>query len=171
MLDGLDDAAACGDLLKQLEAAVLHDIRQVAQLHGEAHIGVVFAVALHGILVGDPRKRGLEVTARPGLEEVRHEAFHGRDDVVFVDEGHLHVDLGELGLAIGPQIFVAETLDDLEIAVEARDHQKLLEDLRRLGQRIERALVDAAGHEIIPRAFRCAFRENGRFDLDEPPAR
>ena len=52
------------------------------------------------------------------------------DDILLVDEGHLHVDLRELGLAVGSQVFVTETLDDLKIAVEARYHQKLLERLR-----------------------------------------
>ena len=50
-------------------------------------------------------------------------------NVFLLDERHLAVDLGELGLAVGAQIFVAETLDDLEITVEAADHQKLLEGL------------------------------------------
>ena len=37
------------------------------------------------------------------------------------------------------QILVAEALDDLEVAVEARDHEQLLEELRALGQGVELA--------------------------------
>ena len=70
-----------------------------------------------------------------------------------VDEGHLDVDLGELGLAVGAQVLVAEAAGDLEVAVEARDHQDLLEELRRLRQRVELARVDAAGHEVVARPF------------------
>ncbi len=36
----------------------------------------------------------------------------------FLDEGHLQVDLGELGLAVRPEVLVAEALDDLVITVE-----------------------------------------------------
>jgi hypothetical protein len=35
---------------------------------------------------------------------------------------HFQIDLGEFGLAVGAQIFVAEAAHDLEIFVEARDH-------------------------------------------------
>ena len=59
-------------------------------------------------------------------------------------ERHLDVDLRELGLAVGAQVLVAEAARDLEVAVEARDHQDLLEELRRLRQRVELAVVDAA---------------------------
>ena len=69
-------------------------------------------------------------------------------------ERHLDVDLRELGLAIGAQVLVAEALDDLEVAVEPADHQDLLEDLRRLRQRVELARVHAARHEVVARALR-----------------
>jgi nitrate reductase NapAB chaperone NapD len=55
-----------------------------------------------------------------------------------------HVDLGELGLAVGAQVLVAEALGDLVVAVEARHHQQLLEELRRLRQREELPGVHAA---------------------------
>ena len=68
-------------------------------------------------------------------------------------ERHLDVDLRELGLAVGAQVLVAEAPHDLEVAVEARDHQELLVELRRLRQRVELARVDAAGHEVVARAL------------------
>ena len=43
-----------------------------------------------------------------------------RHDVVVLDERHLDVELGELGLAVGAQVLVAEAAGDLEVAVEAR---------------------------------------------------
>ena len=55
------------------------------------------------------------------------------------DEGHLDVDLGELGLAVGPQVLVAEAAGELVVALEAGDHQQLLEQLRRLRQGVEAA--------------------------------
>jgi len=52
------------------------------------------------------------------------------DHVFAGDETHLDVELGEVGLAVGPQVLVAETAGDLEVPLEAGHHQKLLEELR-----------------------------------------
>jgi len=167
--DGLDNPAACSHLVEHLEPAVLHDLRYVPELHAEAGVGVVSPVSLHGVPVGDPREGGLELPAHARFEDVHHEAFHRGEDVSLVDEGHFHVDLGELGLAVRAEILVAEAPDDLEVAVEARDHQKLFEGLRGLGQGVERARVDATGDEVVPGALGGALCEHGRLDLEEPP--
>ena len=82
-------------------------------------------------------------------------------------EGHLDVDLRELRLAVGAQVLVAEALGDLEVAIDARDHQDLLEELRRLRQRVELAGVDAARHEVVARAFGRGLRQDRRLDLPE----
>ena len=60
-------------------------------------------------------------------------------DFLLGQERGLAVDLREFGLTVGAQIFVAEALDDLVVAIEARHHQQLLEELRRLRQREELA--------------------------------
>ena len=57
---------------------------------------------------------------------------------------HLHVELGELGLAVGARVFVAEAADDLHVLVAAGDHQKLLEKLRRLRQGVKTARASGA---------------------------
>jgi hypothetical protein len=77
------------------------------------------------------------------------------------------IDLREFRLTVGAQVFVAEALDDLVVAVEVGDHQQLLEQLRRLRQREELAGVGARRHEVIARAFRRALGEHRRFDVDE----
>ena len=80
---------------------------------------------------------------------------------------HLEVELREFRLAIGALIFVAKAFHDLEVAVEAADHQNLFEDLRRLRQRVELPVMNAAGHEKVARAFRRGTREHRRFHFDE----
>ena len=82
-------------------------------------------------------------------------------------ERHLDVDLRELELAIGALILVAEAADDLEVAIGAGDHQDLLEDLRRLRQRVELARMHAARHQEVARAFGRRLRQNRRLDLPE----
>ena len=83
------------------------------------------------------------------------------DHVVGVDERHLQVELRELRLAVGPQVFVAEAAGDLHVAVVAGDHQDLLVELRRLRQGVERAVVHAAGHQVVAGPFGRAAAEDG----------
>ena len=72
------------------------------------------------------------------LEHVGQQPLVDVDHVLDADERHLDVELGEVGLAVGAQVLVAEAAGDLVVALEARDHQQLLEELRRLRQRVER---------------------------------
>src|SRR6202035_3605886 len=81
--------------------------------------------------------------------------------------GHLDIDLAELGLPIRAQVLVAEASRDLVVAIEAADHQDLLQQLRRLRQRVELAGVNAARNQVIARAFGRRFEKYRRFDIDE----
>ena len=87
-----------------------------------------------------------------------------------VEERRLDVELRELRLAVGAQVLVAEAAHDLVVAVEARHHQQLLEDLRRLRQREELARLRAARHEVVARALRRRLGEHRRLDVDEAVA-
>ena len=90
-----------------------------------------------------------------------------REHVLDADERHLEVDLRELELAVGALVLVAEAARDLEVAVEARDHQQLLHELRRLRQRVERAGLEPARHQEVARALGRRLREDRRLDLEE----
>ena len=103
----------------------------------------------------------------PSLKKWRVSFSMSLHDLVLREERGLDVELRELGLTIGAQVFVAETFHDLVVAVEARDHEQLLEDLRRLRQREELARVRARRHQIVARAFRRRLGEHRRFDVDE----
>ena len=94
-------------------------------------------------------------------------AFGGVEHVLLLDERHLHVDLGELGLPVRAQVLVAQALGDLEVAVDAAAHEELLVELRRLREGEELSLVHAAGDEIVARALRGLPGEERRLDLDE----
>src|SRR3546814_12919214 len=81
-------------------------------------------------------------------------------------EAHLEVELVELARrAVGAAVLVAKAGRDLEVAVEAGDHQKLLEHLRRLRQRVELARVQAARHQVVARALGAAGGEDRRLEL------
>src|SRR5206468_9909649 len=82
-------------------------------------------------------------------------------------ERRLDIDLRKLGLPIIPEILVAEAPGDLEIAIEPRDHEELLVDLRGLRQRVELPRMDARRHEVVARPFGGRLREDRRFDLEK----
>ncbi len=136
----------------------------------KAQVGLIDSVLANGFVVGHARKRRLQLNAADGEGGVQ-EAFHHAEDRLLLRERHLQIDLRELGLAIGAQIFVAETARDLKIAIQPGDHEDLLEDLRRLRQREEIAGMHAARDEIIARALRRRCGENRRLDLQKALAR
>ena len=151
---------------ERLEPALGEHLGQLDQLHGEAQIGLVHAVAVHGLVPRHARDLGRPLP-RDRLGGVEHRLADGGQDVVLVDEAHLGVELHELVLAIGPQVLVAQAAGDLVVAVEAAHHQQLLEQLRALGQGVERAGRLPRRHEELAGPFRRGGHEHRRLDLDE----
>ena len=93
--------------------------------------------------------------------------LHQQEQLGAVGERHLHVELGDLLDAVGPEILVAEADRDLVVAVEAGDHRQLLQELRALRQREERALVEAARHDEVAGALGGRLVEDRRLDVEE----
>ena len=73
----------------------------------------------------------------------------------------------EFRLPIRAEIFIAEATHDLKILLHAADHQQLLENLRRLRERVELPGIESARHEKIARAFRRRTAEHRRFNLQK----
>ena len=142
-----------------------------------AQVGLVAPVHRHRLVVRECA--GTEAATPSSRRTPEHAGQHRLDraeHVVLRDERHLDIELIELARrAIGAGVLVAEAGRDLEIAIEAGDHQQLLELLRRLRQRVELARMDAARHQIVARAFGRARRQDRRLELekallDHPPA-
>ena len=115
-------------------------------------IRFVDAIGAHGLCVGQARDLCGHGIAG-SLTRSDNQGFDRLVDLLLLRKRHLQVDLGELGLAIGSKVFVAEASHDLEILLETRHHQKLFEDLRRLWQRVKHSGADAAWHQVIARAL------------------
>ncbi len=166
-VDALDDPAALQRVGEHLEVASSQLVTQVAQLEPEAGIGSVGAEAMHRLGVRHPRPwcwRDIEPRL---LEDGTHHRFGRLDHVVLLDEPHLDVELRELLHPVGPGVLVAEAADDLVVALEAADHQQLLEQLGRLWQGVERAGLRASGDEEVAGSLRCRAGQERRLDVEE----
>jgi hypothetical protein len=105
------------------------------------------------------------------LEHVADDLLHHLVDVIHVGEGHLEIDLGELGLAILPEVLVAEALGDLEVPIEAGHHEELLVELRALGEGVELAGVEPRRHQEVAGAAGRVLHHERRLELEEVRAR
>ncbi len=133
----------------------------------DAGVRPIAPVAVHRFLKGEPWEGTWKLD--PGAVEATStsDVFEYLEDIVDSDEGHLEIDLGELQLTIRSLIFVAKTAGDLEVAFEAGNHQQLFHQLRRLGQRIELAFLEACRDQKISRAFGGRLGEDRGFDFGE----
>ena len=93
------------------------------------------------------------------LEELEH--------ILLFHKRHLTVNLCELRLTVCTQVFITEALGNLEITVEATDHQQLLQSLRRLRQGIELSGIHARRHYEVACSFWSRSNQNRRLNLDE----
>jgi hypothetical protein len=113
-----------------------------------AQVRLVRAVLQHRLAIR-MRGNGAGVTGLPlpnSSNTPRSTGLDGVEHVFLRDEAHLEIELVELARrAVGARVFVAEAGRDLEVAVEARHHQQLLELLRRLRQRVELARMQRDG--------------------------
>ena len=165
---GLDRAPVGQHLRERVEPRPGEHRPEIHQLHAVAQVRLVRSVPLHHLGVGHARERLGHLDPRDVLHDPRVQRFDQGDQVLFGDEAHLHVELGELEPSVGARGLVAEAAHDLVVPVLAAHHQHLLQLLRRLRQRVERARLQAARHQEVARTLRGAARQQGGLDLDEP---
>ena len=166
-IDAADTAACLNGVREYAESAVLHDIRDIMKLHAEPEVRLVGTVVVHCLLPGHAAEGHLYVNVQHLLEQALHETLIDVDHIVHVDKGKLHVDLGELRLTVRAEILVTVAAGQLEIAVIPGAHQKLLQELRGLGQRIHLSGMDTAGDQIVTGALRGALDQGRSLDLKE----
>ena len=160
-----DDRADVGRL-EHPERGVGEVVGALDEFQTEPQVRLVGAEPPHRVGVADPRQRQRQVVADQRPQRPQDLLGDG-DDVVGVDEAHLHVQLGELRLAVGAEILVAVAAGDLVVALHAGDHQQLLEQLRALRQRVERARLQARGHQEVAGTLRSRTGHGRGLDLDE----
>ena len=160
-------AARVDGAAKNLERRRLGNVADIHDFQAETQVGLVAAIFEHGIRITQTRQRQRDGHAGAFLENIREQILNDAEDVVDLDERHFHVELGELRLPVGAQVFVAQAAGDLEILIEAGDHQDLLVKLRRLRQRVPAFRRHPAGHQIVACAFGRAATQERRFHLQK----
>ena len=144
-----------------------HQIGQFGELQRYTQIGFVASVQSHDIVVAHHRKRIGQIDSETFTEYDAHHLFHDVANLLFLDKGKLDIDLRKLGLTIGSQVFIAETLDDLVVTIKPGNHEHLLEQLWRLRQRVKMPVVQSRRHQELTRTFRSRLVEKRRFNVDE----
>ena len=160
-------AARLDDRAEDLELGLGEGVGEVGELEPEPQVRPVGAEPGHRLVVGKPLDRELERGPAGPLEDVGDQPLVDLEHVVDVDERHLDVELGEVGLAVGAEVLVAEAAGDLVVALEPGDHQQLLEELRRLRQRVEGAALEPAGDEEVAGALRGRAGQDRSLDVEK----
>src|SRR3984893_10180103 len=115
-----------------------------------------------------PEFLGHRAAAAEFLEDAAQHRLDGGKDILLRDKTHFDIELVEFaGAAVGARILVAKTRRDLEIAVEARHHDELLELLRRLRQSVEFSWMQAGRHQKIARTFWARSGKNRGLELEK----
>ena len=102
--------------LQLLLGLIRKAVRYFVEFHAEAQVGLVAAVFANHVFVQHVRKRGGHFDSRDGAG-AHHDRFNDMKNIFLARERHLQVELREFRLAVGAQIFVAETLHDLKVSV------------------------------------------------------
>ena len=162
---GHDDGADVVGL-EHPEGRVLEVVGALDELVAEAQVRLVRAEAAHRLGIAHPweRRGQVDTDERPDLLDDRLAEL---EDVVLGDEGHLDVELGELRLPVGAEVLVAVAARDLVVALHARDHEQLLEELRALRQGVPRARRETRGHEEVASTLGRGPGQRRGLDLDE----
>lgn len=113
---GIDDPAEC------LEPGTAQDVGQVGDLVSVAQVRLVGAEAAHRLVVTHALERNPDLDAHLG-EQALDQALVDGEHVLPGHERHLDVELGEVGLAVGAKVLVAEAARDLHVAPDPGDLQ------------------------------------------------
>ena len=145
----------CQDIGKNLEAGIPECLTYVLHDDWIAQVGLVATVFAQGLGIGDERKLGCHrLAVGEFLEHAADDRLDRIKDILLSDKAHLQIELVELtGRTVGARVLITETRRDLEIAIESRDHDQLLELLGGLRQRVKFSRMQPRWHQVVTGAL------------------
>ena len=132
-----DDVPHRRRVREDAESRVACQLCRVVYLELEAQVRLVGSETAHRLVPRDPGKRRFRRLASECLEGAAYRLLEHVQHLLAFRVRQLDVELAELELAVRAQILVSEAGGDLVVALEARDHEQLLEQLWRLREREE----------------------------------
>ena len=113
-----------------MEVSAFYCLSEVLSLETlNSQVRLVGTETIHHFRENETRKWPRQVDVDE-FEDRREKTFDQRVNLIERGKTHLDVELGELRLPVGAQVFVAETVCDLEVLIQAANHAQLLEELR-----------------------------------------
>ncbi|CDB09896.1 putative uncharacterized protein [Bacteroides sp. CAG:633] len=161
------DTADVGSIVEYREAVSFHNVHQFDELHAKAQVGFIATIVLHGIGPRHTQERFSQFHTTQFLEQIFGHAFEQFDNIVLLNKRHFTVNLCKLRLTVGTQVFIAEALRNLEVTVETRYHQQLLQCLRALRQGIELTGIHTRRHYKVAGTFGSRTDEQRSLYFDE----
>ena len=142
-------------------------IQKFNELHAETQIWLITAETSHRLMPSHLLQLLRQLHPTNLFEKVTTQIFKQVDHIILIYETHFAVNLRELGLTIGAQVFVTETFSDLEITVEPTHHQQLFERLWALWQCIKLSGIHARRHHKVACTLWSRANQYGCFYLNE----
>src|SRR5262249_10241687 len=169
-VDRFHHAARIEPGAKNFETAFAKNFSEIDKLHSKATIRFVAAVSADCLAISEPIERRFNLDVEGRFKNRRQHSLSECENVIRRNERGFDVDLRELRLPVGAQVFVAKTFRDLKIFFHAGYHQQLFVLLRRLRQRVEFSGRIAARDQKVPRAFRRTLGKDWGFHFYIPLA-
>ena len=113
------------------------------------------------------RIRIREVNVDRFFENVTNHVFHDVANFLLRQERCFNINLRKFRLTVCTKVFITEALHNLVVTVKAGHHQQLFEQLRRLRQGVEMAVMDTARNQVVASAFRSAACQHRGFNINE----
>ncbi len=119
---GHDDRPHVGRL-EHSEGGVDEVTGELGEFEPETQVRLVGAIARHRIEVAQPVDRQLDLMPGQLRPQGGDHFLAHRNHVVLLDEAHLDIELGELGLPVGAEVLVPIAAGDLVVPLHASNHE------------------------------------------------
>ena len=122
-VDTADRAAIFQCTLKHNKVTVSDNFAYIMQFYTETHIRFVGTKTIHSLLPCNSLNWKLDIHIQNFFEQISQQSFIYINNIIYIYEGQLHIDLSELRLTVCAQILITVASCQLEITIITRAHQ------------------------------------------------